>query len=113
MATSTDPAAPAAPEAQTDAAPAAQDKGTAGVYQYLDETPRTYQFHDGTVITPQQGDVCVLPYDPGDRRWQPSKAKVTRLPDNHRDQIAKTAAEQAEARADILKSAAETGRASS
>ncbi len=64
----------------TDAAPAAQLAG--GVFEYLDETPRTYQFWDGTVITPQRGDVCPLPYDPGDRRWKPSKRKPTRQPDN-------------------------------
>jgi hypothetical protein len=46
---------------------------TDGVFEYLDETPRTYQFWDGTVITPSRGDVCRLPYDPLDGRWQSSK----------------------------------------
>ena len=106
MATPTDPA----PTAETPAeqAPAT---GSAGVYQYLDEIPRTYTFHDGTVITPQRGDVCALPYDPGDGRWQPSKAKPTRLPDNDPKQAAKNAAEQAEARAQVLAKANEQAAA--
>lgn len=101
MATPTDPA----PTAETPAeqAPAT---GSAGVYQYLDEIPHTYTFHDGTTVTPRKGDVCALPYDPGDKRWQPSKAKPTRLPDNDPQQAVKNAAEQAEARAQVLKQAA-------
>lgn len=106
MATPTDPAPPA--EAPAATAPA---KDGAGVYEYLDETPRTYCFHDGTVITPRKGDVCALPYDPGDGRWQRSKAKPTRLPDNDKDQAAADAAEQAQARAKVL-AATETGKAS-
>lgn len=111
MATSTDPAPPAAPEA-----PPPQPAGTAGVYQYLDEIPRTYQFHDGTVITPRQGDVCALPYDPADGRWKRSKATVTRLSDNDEKQAVKNAAEQAEQRTEVHKAAAEalgTGKAAS
>ena len=117
MATSTDPAppaddqpAPAVPETQAAAA------GTGGVYQYLDETPRTYCFTDGTVITPQRGDVRPIPYDPGDGRWKPSKAKPTRLPDNDEKQAVKNAAEQAEQRAQAHKAAAaalETRKAAS
>lgn len=106
MATPTDPAPPA--EAPAVQAPA---KDGAGVYEYLDETPRTYCFHDGTVVTPRGGDVCALPQDPGDGRWRPCKAKVTRLPDNHPQQAAKNAAEQAEARTRALTAAADTGKA--
>lgn len=112
MATQTDPA----PPADAPAAPAPAPKGTGGVYQYLDEIPRTYCFTDGTVITPSQGDVCPIPYDPGDGRWQPSKAKVTRLPDNDKDQAVKNAAEQAAERDEIHRAAAaavETGKAAS
>lgn len=76
--------------------------GGGGVYEYLDETSRTYQFADGTVITPQRGDVCSIPYDPGDGRWGKSKAKPTRLPDNHKDQIVLTQAEAAKTRAEVL-----------
>lgn len=108
MATTTDPVPPADTPPDAHAAP----KGTAGAYQYLDEIPRTYCFTDGTVYTPNKGDVCDLPYDPGDGRWQPSKAKVTRLPDNHPEQTAKNAAAQAAERARVLAAAAETGKAS-
>jgi len=112
MATSTDPAPPTT--AAADSLPTTMpDPAGPLVRQYLDETPHTYTFHDGTVITPERGDVCEIPYDPGDRRWGVTKAKVTRLPDNHKDQILKTAAAQAEARAGVLKAAAETGRAAS
>lgn len=110
MATQTDPAPPA--EASAAPAPA----GSGGVYEYLDEIPRTYQFHDGTVITPNQGDVCALPYDPADGRWKPSKAKPTRLPDNDEKQAEKNAAVQAAVRDEVLKAAAaavETGKAAS
>lgn len=41
---------------------------TGGVFEYLDEGERTYQFWDGTVLTPCRGDVCRLPYDPLDGR---------------------------------------------
>lgn len=105
MATSTDPAPPA--DTSADAAPAAG--GAAGVYQYVDETPRTYCFTNGLTITPSRGDVCAIPYDPGDGRWTPSKAKPTRLPDNHPDQAAKNAARQAAERAEVL-AAAESGK---
>lgn len=118
MASSTDPAPPAdappAPAVPETSAPQAAD--TAGVYQYLDELPHKYCFHDGTVITPRQGDVCEIPYNPGGKRWKPSKAKVTRLPDNHPDQAALDAAEQAEQRTEAHKAAAaalETGKAAS
>lgn len=120
MATSTDPAPPAdaQPAPAVPETPAPQSADAAGVYQYLDETPRTYCFTDGTVITPRQGDVCPIPYDPGDGRWKPSKARVTRLPDNHPDQAARDAAEQAEQRTEVHKAAAaaaaiETGKAAS
>ena len=112
MATQTDPAPPA--DAPT--APASPPKGAGGVYQYLDEIPRTYCFTTGLVITPSQGDVCEIPYDPADGRWKRSKATVTRLPDNHPDQAAKDAAEQAAERAQVHKAAAaalETGKAAS
>lgn len=79
---------------------------TGGVFEYLDEGERTYQFWDGTVLTPSRGDVARLPYDPGDGRWQPSKKKVNRLPDNHPDQAAITSAEQAEAREQVHADAA-------
>lgn len=77
-----------------------------GVYEYVDETPHTYCFHDGTVITPQRGDVCPIPYDPGDGRWTPSKKKPNRLPDNHPQQIALTQAAAAKTRAEALQAAA-------
>lgn len=117
MATSTDPAPPAdaPPAAAVPETPAAA-AGTGGVYQYLDEIPHKYCFHNGLVITPRLGDVCEIPYDPGDKRWKPSKAKVTRLPDNHPDQAVKDAAEQAEQRTEAHKAAAaalETGKAAS
>jgi len=105
MATSTDPAPPADTAAD---APAPATKGDGGVYQYLDEIPRTYCFTDGTVITPRAGDVCEIPYDPGDKRWKPSKAKVTRLADNDPKQAEKTAAAQAKERDKILTAAAAT-----
>jgi len=113
MATSTDPAPPTTAAAGTP--PPEPTREGPLVRQYLDDIPRTYTFHDGTVITPQCGDVCEIPYDPGDKRWGPTKAKVTRLPDNHPDQAAKTAAAQAESRAEVLKAAAaaETGKAAS
>lgn len=108
MATTTDPATPADTPPPAAGVP---EPGSAGVYQYLDETPRTYCFTNGTVITPSKGDVCAIPYDPGDGRWLASKAKPTRLPDNHPDQAAKNAAEQAAARAEVLAAATETGEA--
>ncbi|HWU23645.1 MAG TPA: hypothetical protein VN088_19055 [Nocardioides sp.] len=89
--------------ATTDAAPAGDGlPGGGGVYEYVDDQPRTYQFADGTVITPQRGDVCAIPYDPGDGRWSKSKAKPTRLPDNHPDQIPLTQAAAAQQRAQTL-----------
>lgn len=80
--------------------PSVPAQQSAGVYEYTDEAPHTYCFHDGTVITPQRGDVCAIPYDPGDGRWQKSKAKPTRLPDNHPQQIAAMQATAAQARAE-------------
>lgn len=106
MATQTDPA----PPADASAAPAP----AVAVYEYLDEIPHKYCFHDGTVITPNKGDVCTIPYDPGDKRWQPSKAKVTRWPDNDPKQAEKNAAQQAAERDEIHRAAAaalETGKA--
>lgn len=79
---------------------------TGGVFEYLDEMPRTYQFWDGTVLTPCRGDVCRLPYDPLDGRWQPSKKKANRPPDNHPDQAQATSKAQAEARAQVHADAA-------
>jgi len=111
MATSTDPA-PAA-----DAPDAAPSPSRPLVRQYLDETPRTYCFTGGTVVTPQRGDVCEIPYDPGDGRWGETKAKVTRLSDNDPKQAEKNAAAQAETRDKALTAAAaataETGKAAS
>lgn len=112
MATQTDPAPPA--DAPT--APAPPSKDGAGVYQYLDEIPRTYSFTTGLTITPRQGDVCEIPYDPADGRWKRSRATVTRLPDNDEEQAARNAAEQAEQRAQVHKAAAaalETRKAAS
>lgn len=68
------------------------------VGEYLDETPRTYQFDGAPPQSAEKGDVCELPHDPGDGRWAPSKAKPTRLPDNHPDQMEITSARQAKAR---------------
>lgn len=86
---------------------------TGGVFEYLDEGPRTYQFWDGTVLTPNRGDVSRLPYDPGDGRWAPSKKKITRLSDNHPDQVEITSAAQAEARAQVHADAAQSAAAPS
>jgi hypothetical protein len=68
------------------------------VGEYLDEIARTYQFDGAPPQTAERGDVCALPHDPGDGRWQPSTRKVTRLPDNHPDQFEITSARQAKAR---------------
>jgi hypothetical protein len=95
MATQSPPPDAAAPEQ----APEPPAPSTAGVYEYVDLTPHTYLFPGSGPQTAEFGDVCPLPYDPEDGRWQPSKKKVTRLPDNHPDQIAanqKAAAKAAE-----------------
>jgi len=78
MATQSPPPDAPAPETAPEA-PAAPS--TAGVYEYVDLTPRTYHFDAAPPQTAEFGDVCPLPYDPKDGRWQPSKKKVTRLPD--------------------------------
>lgn len=107
MATQSPPPDAPAPEQAPQAPPAqAAAASTAGVYEYVDLTPRTYQF-PGAPLTPQFGDVCALPYDPGDGCWQPSKKKVTRLADNDPDQAVKNAAEQADARAEVHQQAAD------
>ena len=76
------------------------------VGEYLDLIPRTYQFDGAAPQTAELGDVCALPHDPGDGRWQPSARKVTRLPDNHPDQKPITSARQAEGRREALERAA-------
>jgi len=88
-------------------APADAQPPSGGVFEYLDEMPRVYQFWDGTVITPSRGDVCRLPYDPLDGRWQPSKKKPNRAPDNHPDQAAIASAAQSEARDRVHAAAAQ------
>jgi hypothetical protein len=98
------PDAPAPEPAPPQSAPAAPS--TAGVYEYVDLTPKTYLFPDGPQ-TAEKGDVCDLPYDPGDRCWQSTKKKVTRLRDNDPEQAAKTAAQQSAERARVLAQAAE------
>jgi hypothetical protein len=98
------PDAPAPEPAPPQSAPAAPS--TAGVYEYVDDTPHTY-FFPGAPQSAQKGDVCDLPYDPKDGHWQPSKKKVTRLPDNDPQQAAKTAAQQSAERARVLAQAAE------
>jgi hypothetical protein len=83
-----DSAAPA--EAQPEA-PA----DTGGLYEYVDATPRTYQFDGAPPQSAELGDVCPLPRDPGDGRWTPSKRKAaTRLPDNHPQEAAVTSVAQ-------------------
>jgi hypothetical protein len=78
MATSTDPA----PGAEQSAGPVHElPLETAGVYEYVDTTERTYLFPGFAPQGAAYGDVCALPYDPGDGRWKPSKKKVTRLDD--------------------------------
>lgn len=99
------PDAPVSEQAPPAASQAAAAPSTAGAYEYVDETPRTYLF-PGAPQSAEKGDVCPLPYDPGDGRWKPSKAKVTRLPDNDPEQAAKNAAKQAEARAQVHQQAA-------
>lgn len=104
MATQSPPPDAPAPE-QAPQAPAAAS--TAGAYEYVGEQEHTYLFPGYGPQTAERGDVCPLPYDPGDGRWQPSKAKVTRLPDNDPQQGAKNGAEQAQARAEVLAKANE------
>lgn len=102
------PDAPAPEQAPPQSAPAASS--TAGVYEYVDETQRTYHFDGAPPQTAEKGDVCELPYDPRDGRWQPSKKKVTRLPDNDPEQAAKTAAAQSKERSRVLAEAAQRDR---
>jgi hypothetical protein len=83
------PSAPPAP-------PAAAEKG--GVFEYVDLTPRTYQFAGAPPQTAEFGDVCALPRDPGDGHWLAVKKKVTRLPDNHPDQMEIASKRQSAAR---------------
>lgn len=107
MATQSPPPDAPASEQAPPAAPAASDSAsTAGVYEYVDLTPRTYLF-PGAPQSAEFGDVCPLPYDPGDGNWRPSKKKVTRDPDNDPAQAAKNAQAQTKARADVLAKADE------
>lgn len=106
----TTPSPPDAPAPETAPASPAAPPSTAGVYEYVDETPRTYQFDGAPPQSARKGDVCDLPCDPGDGRWQPTKKKVTRLPDNDPEQAAKTAKAQAEERANVLAEAAKRER---
>jgi len=53
----------------------------AGVYEFAGTTPKTYLFPGFPPQSAVRGDVCALPYDPGDGQWQPTKKKVTRLDD--------------------------------
>lgn len=94
--------APAASDAQ--AAP----PSTAGVYEYTDLIGRTYQFPDGPQSA-EYGDVCQLPYDPADGRWQASKKKPTRTRDNDPEQAAKNAQQRRAAQAE--QDAAASGKA--
>lgn len=65
-----------------------------GVFEYVDGTARTYLFDGAPPQTAEFGDVCRLPQDPGDGKWLAVKKKVTRLPDNHPDQMAIASAKQ-------------------
>lgn len=87
---------PTAP-ADADQAPSGRKPG--GVFQYVDAVPRTYLFDGAPAQSAQYGDICRLPYDPDDGRWQPSTAKPTRLPDNDPLQVEVASATQAVARA--------------
>lgn len=78
-----------------------------GVFEYVDLTPRTYQFDGAPPQTAEFGDVCRLPYDPGDGNWLAVKKKVTRLPDTHPGQMAIASEDQAQQRAEIHRSAEE------
>lgn len=104
MASQPSPPDAPAPEAAPDAP--MPPPSTAGVYEYVDLTPRTYLF-EGAPQSAEFGDVCPLPYDPGDGRWQPSKKKVTRLPDNHPDQLEATSKAQSKVRAQVHADAAQ------
>lgn len=93
----TDPPPDAAPSAVSAAAePAPQ------AYRYVGTQPRTYLFPGAGPQSAQFGDVCPLPYDPGDGNWLKTGAAVTRLPDNHPDQVAKDQAANDTARARLL-----------
>jgi hypothetical protein len=70
----------------------------ARVGEYLDETPRTYQWPDGPQ-TLERGDVVLVPEGFDDGRFASSAKKPTRLRDNHPDQRPVTAAAQTKARA--------------
>lgn len=81
-------------------------------YRYVGTQPHTYLFPGSGPQSAQYGDVCALPYDPGDGRWQPTNAAVTRLPDNHPDQVARDQVANDEARARLLASPLYTPAAS-
>ena len=102
MATQSPPPDAPAPE-QAPEAPAAPS--TAGVFEYVGTVQRTYLF-PGAPQTAETGNVCPLPYDPGDGCWQPSKKKVTRLPDNDPEQAAKNAKRRSDARDEVHQQAA-------
>lgn len=103
MATQSPP--PDAPAPEQAPQEQAATPSTAGAYEYVDLTQKTYLF-PGAPQTAEFGDVCPLPYDPGDGCWKRTKKQVTRLPDNDPEQAAKNAARQAEARAEIHEQAA-------
>lgn len=52
-----------------------------GVYEFVGTQERTYLFPGFPPQTAVLGDVCALPYDPGDGQWRAVKKKVTRLDD--------------------------------
>ncbi len=95
----TDPPPDAAPPSPPPAAESAPQ-----AYLFVGTQPKTYLFPGAGPQSAQYGDVCALPYDPGDGRWQKTGAPVTRLPDNHPDQVAKDQAANDEARAKLLAS---------
>ena len=105
MATQSPPPDAPAPEPAPEV-PAASPS-TAGVYEYVDLTPRTYHFDGAPPQTAEFGDICPLPYDPQDGRWQPSKKRVTRLPDPQQ------AAQDAEAQRAAYAKAADQGASAS
>lgn len=109
------PKTPPEPESQGDAPAEIADTAPPASFvgEYVDDTPRTYQFPGSGPQTAERGDVCELPHDPADGRWKPSTRKLTRLRDNHPDQAAITSAKQAAARAEIHRLAAEQDAAAS
>lgn len=102
----TTPSPPDAPAPEPAPQPPAAPPSTAGVYEYVDLTARTYHFDGAPPQTAQFGDVCALPHDPADGRWQPSKKKVTRLADP-----AQAAADAQAQRAAYAKATERTGAA--